>query len=214
MTDRHRFRANWHNYDGGIYFVTICTRRKTHLFGRIRNNEMHLSALGKIVETCIESIPQHHNCEVWNHVIMPNHIHMVLAVGAQYIAPAPTKESPAPESAASPRHINTGCLRPPRHGDPASDNHFNSALAVVIRTFKAVVSRKVRVIPPRDQSAQGRSLRAQCIAPLQDAQTPMKIWQRNYHEHIIRDQWAFDNIMNYIDTNVENWHRDCFNVPC
>lgn len=213
MADRHRFRANWHDYDRGIYFVTICTCQKAHLFGKIRYSEMHLSEVGKIVKSCIDSIPQHHDCEVWNQVIMPNHIHMVLAVGAQYIAPAPIKESPLPDST-SPRHINTGCLRPSRHGDPTPDNHFNSALAIIIRTFKAAVSRKVRVIPPRAQSAQVRSLRAQCIAPLQDAQTSMKIWQRNYHEHIIRDQWAFDNIMNYIDTNVESWHRDCFNMSC
>ena len=36
-------------------------------------------------------------------------------------------------------------------------------------------------------------------------------WQRNYHEHIIRNQRAFDNIMLYIDENVERWNADCFN---
>ncbi len=46
--------------------------------------------------------------------------------------------------------------------------------------------------------------RAQNIAPLR------RIWQRNYHEHIIRNQRAFENIMNYIDTNIEKWNQDCF----
>ena len=33
-----------------------------------------------------------------------------------------------------------------------------------------------------------------------------------YHEHIIRNQRSFNNIMAYIDSNVERWHTDCFNT--
>jgi putative transposase len=35
-----------------------------------------------------------------------------------------------------------------------------------------------------------------------------KIWQRNYWEHIIRNQKAFDNITNYIINNPKNWDKD------
>ena len=28
-------RANWHNYNGGVYFVTICTKNREHYFGEI-----------------------------------------------------------------------------------------------------------------------------------------------------------------------------------
>ena len=28
-------RANWHDYNGGIYFVTICTKNREHYFGEI-----------------------------------------------------------------------------------------------------------------------------------------------------------------------------------
>jgi putative transposase len=34
------------------------------------------------------------------------------------------------------------------------------------------------------------------------------IWQRNYHEHIIRDEMDFNNIWNYIDTNPLHWQED------
>lgn len=182
MTDRHQFRAKWHDYNGGIYFVTICTHEKRRIFGSILNGEIKYSAIGKIVLACLRDIPKHHNnVEVWNHVIMPNHIHMIIAVGAQNFAPAIVSQT------------NIGCLKPPRHAESTPDNHFNSRLAVILRSFKAAGS----IIT-------NRYMRAQNFAPLQ-------IWQRNYHEHIIRNQHAFDNIAAYIDTNVENWEADCFN---
>ena len=37
-----------------------------------------------------------------------------------------------------------------------------------------------------------------------------KIWQRSYHDHIIRDYKDFDKIDNYITMNPQNWNNDCF----
>lgn len=34
------------------------------------------------------------------------------------------------------------------------------------------------------------------------------IWQRNYYEHVIRDQNDFDRIMEYIENNPANWEND------
>lgn len=85
MSDRHAFRADWHDYNSGIYFVTICSKDKRHIFGSIRNSVMIMSDVGKIVECCILDIANHHtNLEIWNHVVMPNHIHMVINVGVQH----------------------------------------------------------------------------------------------------------------------------------
>ncbi len=39
---------------------------------------------------------------------------------------------------------------------------------------------------------------------------PGKLWQRNYHEIIIRSAWAFENISNYIKKNPDNWKGDRF----
>ena len=36
------------------------------------------------------------------------------------------------------------------------------------------------------------------------------IWQRSYHDHIIRGQSDFDMIWQYIDTNPIRWEQDCF----
>ncbi|MEX0269032.1 hypothetical protein AB3R30_07810 [Leptolyngbyaceae cyanobacterium UHCC 1019] len=34
------------------------------------------------------------------------------------------------------------------------------------------------------------------------------VWQRNYYEHIIRDEMALQNIRDYIETNPLSWQRD------
>ena len=36
------------------------------------------------------------------------------------------------------------------------------------------------------------------------------IWQRTYHDHIIRGEKDFQKIWEYIDTNVLRWEKDCF----
>ena len=151
MAERHQFRADWHDYKCGIYFVTICCDGKKHHFGEIRNGRMAYTPLGEIIEECIKAIPTHQkDVQVLNHVVMPNHIHMVLTVGAQYIAPAPSTpsaSSPAPDPAPIKKSpVNMGCLKPPRHGEPCSDYHFNSSLAVVVRTFKAACTRLAKSI--------------------------------------------------------------------
>ena len=37
-----------------------------------------------------------------------------------------------------------------------------------------------------------------------------KLWQRDYFEHIIRNEEAFDRIANYIINNPSKWHDDRF----
>ena len=37
-----------------------------------------------------------------------------------------------------------------------------------------------------------------------------KVWQRSYHDHIIRNKYDYEKIWNYIDTNVLKWELDCF----
>ena len=39
-----------------------------------------------------------------------------------------------------------------------------------------------------------------------------KIWQRSYHDHIIRGEKDYRKIWEYIDTNVIRWEQDCFYV--
>ena len=38
----------------------------------------------------------------------------------------------------------------------------------------------------------------------------IKVWQRSFHDHIIRNQQAYEKIWLYIESNPQIWSRDCF----
>jgi len=66
------------------------------------------------------------------------------------------------------------------------------SLGAIIRAFKSAVTRRVN---------QGRD-------------TPsMPVWQRNYHEHIIRDAKGLEKIREYIRTNPLRWSLDRYHRP-
>ena len=74
-------RATWHDYDGGAYFVTVCTANREHDFGEIENGEMRLSKLGIWTQKCLEEIPSHFpHVDAPLFVVMPNHIHIILII--------------------------------------------------------------------------------------------------------------------------------------
>ena len=37
------------------------------------------------------------------------------------------------------------------------------------------------------------------------------VWQRNYYEHIIRDERSLHRIQQYVDNNPQRWHMDRYN---
>jgi REP-associated tyrosine transposase len=60
------------------------------------------------------------------------------------------------------------------------------SVPTIIRTYKAAVT---------------RAIARQCaVAP--------RIWQRNYYEHVIRDDDDWKRIDSYIDSNALNWEKD------
>ena len=95
-------RASWHGYDGGLFFITVCTAGREHYLGEIvktpndsKNHEymvstptdspagsvptMKLSAIGQYSAKCIEEISLHFpNAEIPLYVVMPNHIHLIV----------------------------------------------------------------------------------------------------------------------------------------
>ena len=74
-------RASWHAYDGGAYFVTICTAHRKHYCGEISNGEMHLTEIGQLVEKNLQTVSEHyHYAEIPLYVIMPNHLHAIVII--------------------------------------------------------------------------------------------------------------------------------------
>ena len=82
--DKHRHSIRLKNYDysqAGLYFVTVCTEYRLHLFGKIIDFEMKLNDAGKIAKKCWLEIPGHYpNVILHEYVIMPNHIHGIIEI--------------------------------------------------------------------------------------------------------------------------------------
>ena len=77
----------------------------------------------------------------------------------------------------------------PRRGESrfAPTQPKRKPLGQLIGAFKTVSTKKINII----RNAPG---------------TP--IWQRNYYEHIIRNEQALNNIRQYIVNNPSSWHQD------
>ena len=82
-----RKRNRLQNYDyrqGGSYFITICTLYKRCIFGfvadKIDGSVMQLNKTGKLVEAAILEISDRYpTVSVTQHIVMPNHIHLLLS---------------------------------------------------------------------------------------------------------------------------------------
>lgn len=99
---RKNIRAEFHDYSGGDYFVTICTRDKKHYFGEIHPpvgthgscvhsnalqnpgscvHDMVYSPIGKYCHEQLCSLSTHYPyAEVPLFVVMPNHIHAIIHI--------------------------------------------------------------------------------------------------------------------------------------
>ena len=103
------------NYDyssNGCYFITICTHNKVHLFGRYNVGEIHespvkhaenrcieLNLYGRIVENVIIGLPERfEEVEIVNHIVMPNHIHMLVSINNNIDWERAIRESPLQRS--------------------------------------------------------------------------------------------------------------------
>lgn len=81
MPQRKALRAVFHDYSGGAYFITICTKDMKHYFGKIYDGAMHLNLLGEFCRQQLENIPIHYTyAQVPVYTIMPNHIHAIILI--------------------------------------------------------------------------------------------------------------------------------------
>ena len=217
---RHRRRSiRLRGYDYsqiGAYFVTICAHNWVCLFGDIEDGEMRLSDAGRVVGATWEGLPSYNPGVALDvFVIMPNHFHGIIVidhipsgsgVGAQFIAPpTPAVVSPAdsplpyspvgaqfiappvesissPTRIAGPGHVDEGAIN--RAPTPDTPNRTPS-LGDIVRGFKAHTTR----ILHRDLGI-------------------VRVWQRNYYEHVIRDDASLSRIREYITNNPVHWAFD------
>jgi|GEM_PF-7055626 len=89
----HRRSIRLKNYDysqEGMYFITICTLHQEHLLGNISDGKMILNENGNIANDFWLQIPENFpNVQLDEYIIMPNHIHGIITVGAIHVYTTP-----------------------------------------------------------------------------------------------------------------------------
>ena len=81
---RRSIRLKGYDYSqAGAYFVTICIQDRECLLGEIIIGEMKLNAAGKMIHYWWNQLPDKYpNIELDEYIIIPNHLHGIIIVGA------------------------------------------------------------------------------------------------------------------------------------
>jgi REP element-mobilizing transposase RayT len=89
---------NWNYAAPGLYFVTVCTWQALCSLGTVRNQAVRLSPAGQIIAEEWQRTAQvrpNVGLDAW--IIMPNHVHGILAI--KYAVETPQVETPQPGGA-------------------------------------------------------------------------------------------------------------------
>ncbi|MDD5995609.1 MAG: hypothetical protein PUC42_01720 [Bacteroidales bacterium] len=185
-------RANWHNYNGGVYFVTICTKNREHYFGEIcPGPQMHLSPIGQYVYEQFINVKTHYPyAKIPLFVIMPDHIHAIVTIDGEN------------EIGGDGVHTQCGDVAC-RCGDVAR------ICRDVARNVSTGVNTQMANISPRKNSLAVviRGVKSSITHYANKNNIPFA-WQTRFHDRIIRNQAELDRISDYIEKNVVNWHDD------
>lgn len=196
--NRRSIRLRGYDYSRkGLYFVTICVRDRLPLFGEIVDDEMLLNEIGHIAKMEWLAMPIHRPYVVLHEfVIMPNHVHMIIEIagtgnmnnGKKGVADAHAK------GVACLKGQGVACLKGQgvaRNAPTMSGmSPKGGTLSVIIRAYKSAVSKSIRKI------------------------NSGFMWQRNFYEHIIRNQNDYERIAEYISNNPTQWQTDRFYTSC
>jgi len=63
-----------------------------------------------------------------------------------------------------------------------------------------------KIVAPTIQTVIGQMKRAVSI------QCDASVWQKSFHDHVIRNEEDYLGIAQYIETNPDQWEKDCLNV--
>lgn len=182
----HRRSIRLKGYDyaqAGAYFITICTWQRECLFGEIINSEMQLSLWGEIVNLHWQNLPKYHrHLELDEFVIMPNHLHGIIVLinhnSVQNSVGAGLADISGKKQTTSQQNPPSPMLQ--------QQNQLKN-LPEILRGFKTFSARRIN------------QMRRTFGVP---------VWQRNYYEHIIRNEESLQYIRQYTINNPLSWELD------
>ena len=186
-SDKHRRSVRLKDYDyhqAGAYFVTIVAQDRRCLFGDVVEGKMRLNPAGQMVQTVWDEMPNNYpNVETDLFVVMPNHVHGVIVLEASRRACRASGGQPQGVAPTNPRSANHDVAR-------------SLSLPDVIHRFKTLTTQRYTLGVKEHGWFRFNS----------------RLWQRNYFEHVIRDENSLNRIRQYILDNPAHWECDQENL--
>ena len=185
-------RATWHDYSGGAYFITICTKNRDHSFGEIvetgRAPFLQMTEIGQFLYDNLQNVSNHYPyAEIPLFVVMPNHWHAIVFIDGDKTPYNRSKRRTPFQTRTTCTQIDVETGRAPSLQMQKIDAN-KGWLSVAIGGIKSAVTK----------FANNNKIDF--------------VWQTRFHDHIIRDQSEMNRIANYIQNNPQTWDTDCFNV--
>jgi REP element-mobilizing transposase RayT len=180
--NRRSIRLKEYDYSrAGYYYITICTHNREHLFGNIEHGTMRHNDSGTIALNEWTRTPEMRpNISLDAFVIMPNHLHGIIIINGVI----------GDDSRNGDSFLRTGTMHRAPMENPVYEQFgkpTSNTIPTIIRGFKAAVTKQVNII----------------------RKTPgVPVWQRNYYEHIIKDEKSYYAITEYIKKNPFRWEED------
>ena len=181
LPERKSPRAGRYDYtSAGVYFVTVCTQDHEEYFGKVVDGRMVLNQVGKVCEEEIGKLNDRGTVDIHEWVVMPNHVHMLLCMSERL--PSVSRRDASLMRPNPPGGINgmIGC---------GADGLLNRpyvwpSLGSVIKLFKWNITKYTQThnIPFARQS--------------------------RYHDHIVRNEKEYNNIIRYIQNNPKKRTED------
>jgi putative transposase len=177
---RHSIRLKGYDYaQAGAYYLTIVAQNRECLFGKILDDEIELTEAGKMLEKWWYELPiKFPFIETDEFVIMPNHFHGIILINLALHAPA---------TVGADQRVSPGLGVCQDQG-----SHIDASLSEIVQWFKTMTT-----------NAYIRGVKQLGWLPFDG-----KLWQRNYYEHIIRNEVDLERIRKYILNNPFSWKAD------
>lgn len=194
---RKSIRLKGYDYSSkGMYYITLCVNERLCLFGNVEDGEMILNDAGKMVDkTWRELHKYYHGIVTDEHIVMPNHFHGIILLNNDIVG-APLRGRPLKNSAGNQNSSNNqsqkkSYIKQGQAQRPAPTGRKLS-LGEIVGQFESFTMNRY-------------------ILGVQNYQWEpflKKLWQRNYYEHIVRNETELNKIRKYILNNSANWNND------
>ena len=202
LPQRRSIRLEGYDYSqAGLYFITICCQARICRFGKVVNGEMILNEYGKIANNEWINTPNiRKNVELDAFVIMPNHMHGIIRITVRGELHSPEMHSPEMHSPALQSEMD----------NRISGTRVMSDILGLKQYEKVGVCNTPLRSPSQTIGAIIRGYKSSVTKQMGMVGFGEKLWQRNYYEHIIRDEQSYQRISEYIINNPAKWAGDKF----